>query len=508
MKSLKSALYVQFFIVLLPVVGVFVFQSYSGLARSREVNAAYDTYRIAEHKQDGYKTFMNGVSDAIDRGRLSTSALAALTAANDAKQAIDSAPWRALDAKLIQLATKLAADPSLIQLTASRTDILEIGKQLTESVNAEQTRLDTILDASYTSTKRESMAVAIVMVITLAVIVIMIRRLVLGITTPLSAAVRLANDIAAGNLDRKIDVTERNEIGELQTALSSMSKKLFDLVVKTKETADAVATSSTLMCQEFTTVTERIGQQSMQITGVSASFEQLSVSISEISHRTNEVSGQSTKAHGIAINGHKEMAKSMRTNQQIRDSVNDSNTMIAKLRASIDHIQEIAGIIKGIADQTNLLALNAAIEAARAGEQGRGFAVVADEVRKLAQHTASSTLDITSTLSEVRENADAAVASMRGVTQNSCAGVDSLNETSKHLDDIVSTANHVSELVLHIANATREQRDAIDNTAKSMAHINVLAENNSASISHANATASSVANRSLELQKLVAHFRV
>jgi aerotaxis receptor len=171
------------------------------------------------------------------------------------------------------------------------------------------------------------------------------------------------------------------------------------------------------------------------------------------------------------------------------------------LGESISRIGVIANAIKEIAEQTNLLALNAAIEAARAGEQGRGFAVVADEVRKLAERTATSTKDIAKTIAEINSISDAAVVSMQSAVTEVEGGITLIRKNGEGLKQIMSATMNVSERVDHIAAASKEQSVAGESVAQSLERITGLVDNNTQSAQDAKTSAEELAKSADELSK-------
>jgi len=183
------------------------------------------------------------------------------------------------------------------------------------------------------------------------------------------------------------------------------------------------------------------------------------------------------------------------------DTVQSSSKTIADLGAAIGKIGVIANTIKEIAEQTNLLALNAAIEAARAGEQGRGFAVVADEVRKLAERTTTSTKDIATTINEINTISEAAVKSMQGAVADVEAGVVLVHENGEGLKKIRSAMVNVGERMEHIATASREQSAASESVANSLERVSGLVDHNAQSAKDAKLAAEELAESADGLKK-------
>jgi methyl-accepting chemotaxis protein len=195
------------------------------------------------------------------------------------------------------------------------------------------------------------------------------------------------------------------------------------------------------------------------------------------------------------------MELSIAATSRVSDTVLDTSRTISDLGSAVDNIGSIANAIKEIAEQTNLLALNAAIEAARAGEQGRGFAVVADEVRKLAERTAASTKDIASTIGEINAISETAVKFMQGAITDVESGVALVHLNSEGLKKIKVAMVNVDERMEHIATATREQSAASEIVANSLERVTGLVDNNAHSARDAKLAAEDLSKSANELKK-------
>jgi methyl-accepting chemotaxis protein len=192
--------------------------------------------------------------------------------------------------------------------------------------------------------------------------------------------------------------------------------------------------------------------------------------------------------------------------RSIADSVRETAHKVQELGARSDQIGKIVGVIDDIADQTNLLALNAAIEAARAGEQGRGFAVVADEVRKLAERTTKATKEIAEMIEAVQGETRTAVEKMRSGTVQVEAGVEMTSKAGSSLNDIIDQAEHVGEMVTHIATAATEQSSATEPVNANMDQINRLASESADGAQQSAKACEQLSSLALELQSIVGRF--
>lgn len=329
-----------------------------------------------------------------------------------------------------------------------------------------------------------------------------------SITTPLNIAVDVAHKISMGDLTSKIGKTGNDEMGMLLQALGEMNLNLSKIISGVKDASNNVAGSSARLSGAAGQVSARAEVQVEQVMQVGAAMEEMAVSIAEVSEGASHVVEAAGKTQIIAQEGNKNIALGLESTRRISSSVEISSSNIEELSLEIQKISEVAKVIKDIADQTNLLALNAAIEAARAGEQGRGFAVVADEVRKLAERTSISTTNISDMVDSISSKTVAAVKSMSQVQEDVKDGASFNNLTHDILSQITVSAEEVNKLARDIASATSEQKSATSETAVSMEKISVITEENSISIHDVGDAAGTLATTAGELQRLVGQFKL
>lgn len=348
----------------------------------------------------------------------------------------------------------------------------------------------------------------VVMGVGMVVLLAFAFRLVYVINRNIRTLNQALMDVSTGNLSIKARVAQQDELGTMADSINQTVAKLHRMISDVKQAADNLAASSSGLSKETEQVSKRADVQSDRVMQVSAAMEEMSVSVTEISSGANNVASASTQTETIAQEGRENMARSIEATRRTVETVESSSAIITELSQSIGKISEITKVIKDIADQTNLLALNAAIEAARAGEQGRGFAVVADEVRKLAERTTLSTSDITSMVETIRNKTGSSVRAMEEVKREVEAGAGYSNSTSKTLNQIVEAAVQVTSLANQIASATKEQSFASEETAGNMEAISSLTEENTISIHNVGKEAGNMALTAAELQRLVGQFKL
>ncbi len=259
-----------------------------------------------------------------------------------------------------------------------------------------------------------------------------------------------------------------------------MQGKLRDVAGRINNTAEELVSAANQLSANAQQVSSSTDEQSNAASSMSAEVEQMTVSISQVSTNAANAERATNDSQEYSTKGAEIINKTASEIGNIASAVTNSSSMIADLERRSVEIQGIASVIHDIADQTNLLALNAAIEAARAGEQGRGFAVVADEVRKLAERTAKSTREISAMLASIQECTRAAVSSMdQGVSMVS-NGTNLANQAGQSIELIRENDIRVVKEVNDISVAIREQKAASEDIARSVEKIAQMAEQNSA----------------------------
>ena len=327
-----------------------------------------------------------------------------------------------------------------------------------------------------------------------------------SILTPLNRAVLAAETIAGGNLSKVIEVDGNDEPARLLGALSAMQTNL-------RKTIEQIAGSATQLgaaTEELSTVTQEasrgLQQQNNEIEQAATAVNEMTAAVEEVARNavsTSEASNQSTQA---ARQGRDRVVETVDAIQTMTHDVQNTALMIEGLAAQGRDIGKVLDVIRAIAEQTNLLALNAAIEAARAGEAGRGFAVVADEVRALAHRTAQSTQEIEKMVAGIQNGTGEAVSSMQQSNQRTQSTLEMARAAGIALEQITQSIQLINERNLVIASASEEQAQVSREVDRNLVNIRDLATQSAAGANQTSAATHELSRLAVDLNAMVARF--
>lgn len=319
-----------------------------------------------------------------------------------------------------------------------------------------------------------------------------------------AVATSVTRRIAAGDLSTNVSCPPGDnllaDIGRMQDTLRSMISTILD-------NAEHVSSAANQLLSAAEEVADRSQRQSDAASSMAASVEEMAVSIDQVRENATEAHSISENSASISEEGAAVIHSAASEMRQISEAVQASSEIVEDLGRQSDQITSIVNTIREIADQTNLLALNAAIEAARAGEQGRGFAVVADEVRKLAERTSLSTTEIATMVTRIQQGTRGAVASMQAGVAKVGSGVELASQAGESINSIRDGAQRVSQVVNSISDSISEQSHASNDIAHKIETIAQMSEESAAAVRHTADAARRLHQLSGELHAAVAQFK-
>ena len=385
-----------------------------------------------------------------------------------------------------------------------------------EQVNAVLTRLLDINndDANATNQRAKDqydMAFDLVvglLVIATALTLLFAWLLTRSITLPIAQALEAAEEVAEGNLTRPITVDGNDEAGRLLAAMAKMQHKLRDTLQRIAGSATQLASAA----EELNAVTDEsargLTQQNNEIEQAATAVNEMTSAVEEVARNAVSTSEASRNATTSAGDGRDLVQETVSAIERMSGDVQATATLIGDLANESRDIGKVLDVIRGLADQTNLLALNAAIEAARAGEAGRGFAVVADEVRALAHRTQQSTSEIERMISSIQAGTEHAVDSMRNSTERAESTLNIAKGAGMSLDTINTAIVEINERNLVIASAAEEQAQVAREVDRNLVNIRDLSVQSATGASQTSAASSELSRLAVDLNGMVGRFRL
>ncbi|MBD0685267.1 methyl-accepting chemotaxis protein [Pseudomonas sp. PSB18] len=327
-----------------------------------------------------------------------------------------------------------------------------------------------------------------------------------SITHPIGSALSAAEEIAKGNLTRPITVDGNDEAGRLLRAMSSMQEKLRDTLQRISGSATQLASAA----EELNSVTDEsargLTQQNNEIEQAATAVNEMTSAVEEVARNAVSTSEASKHATTSVGDGRDLVQETVSAIERMSADVQGTATLIGNLADESRDIGKVLDVIRGLADQTNLLALNAAIEAARAGEAGRGFAVVADEVRALAHRTQQSTSEIERMIGSIQSGTEQAVDSMRNSTERAESTLNIARGAGMSLDTINTAVVEINERNLVIASAAEEQAQVAREVDRNLVNIRDLSVQSATGANQTSAASAELSRLAVDLNSMVGRF--
>lgn len=346
----------------------------------------------------------------------------------------------------------------------------------------------------------------VVLVIAVVLATLGIRKLLAGLAALRDALTEISR--GAGDLTARLPVRSNDEVGQAATAFNHFLEQLHSMFSEVREQVTQVNRDVGTVASTTSRITQDFVRQTDELSATAATIEQVTVSIGHIADTVRETEGAMQTADSESTKSAESVEQVTREIGRIAETMGGLSSVVSRLGSRSDEIAGIVGAIKDIADQTNLLALNAAIEAARAGEQGRGFAVVADEVRKLAERTAEATVEIGRMIDSIRSEMTSAVTGMDDAQRIVSSGVDLAEQATSGIRTIQDRVSGVMVRIRDISGATSEQASATSEMAKRSEQVHAMIEASGDALHETERMLTNVNERAERLGRIVGRFRL
>jgi len=433
--------------------------------------------------------------------------------ANDQERAMleglgaDTAKYLAILDQILKQIDAGQNDQAYMRLTnelAPQGSVLD--KTLEQMIALNQQGADAAAKSAAAMYQQALWIVATTIVIALIATLLLAWRLTRSITAPINQALNVARRIASGDLSGRIDSEGRDEAAQLLTALAEMQGNLRSTIRGISESAQQLASAAEEMSSVMEQSTRGLQQQNDQIEQAATAVTEMSTAVDEVAANAVSSAEASQASNEDSRHGHVQVSETISSIQELVSAVLGASEQAEGLATQAQDISKVLEVIRGIAGQTNLLALNAAIEAARAGEAGRGFAVVADEVRSLAQRTQNSTEEIELMISSIQQGTGATVGALQSSAEQASHTLRRANSAGQALEKITASISQINQRNLVIASAAEQQALVAREVDENLVTIRDLSTQTAAGATQTSAASQELSRLAVDLNGLVTRF--
>ncbi|MDY0833444.1 methyl-accepting chemotaxis protein [Pseudomonas sp. SED1] len=480
-------------------------ESTERFAQFEAVNTAKEQFQLARYEVRGYTGNVNAETEAR--------AAAQIEKAIDGLKGLHAVFGASQQTALSSLETALGAYRSAVQnYKAANANIVSARAEMTTQGTDIVTISDKLYDIQLQRRDAESAQARSLQLIStlLALLVGIVAAVIITrqITRPLRETLAVVERIASGDLSHNIQVTRRDELGVLQQGIQRMGTTLRELISGIRDGVTQIAAAA----EELSAVTEQtsagVNSQKIETDQVATAMHEMTATVQEVARNAEQASQAASAADGEARAGDKVVAEAIAQIERLAAEVARSTDAMTHLQQESNKIGSVMDVIKAVAEQTNLLALNAAIEAARAGEAGRGFAVVADEVRGLAQRTQKSTEEIEGLVAGLQNGTQQVAAVMNNSRSLTDSSVELTRKAGVSLENITRTVSNIQSMNQQIAAAAEQQSAVAEEISRSIVNVRDVSEQTAAASDETAKSSVELARLGGQLQQMVSHFRV
>ncbi|NLS12330.1 methyl-accepting chemotaxis protein [Vibrio sp. SM6] len=399
--------------------------------------------------------------------------------------------------------------PKMVLLMVFST-LLIVSKQLWDASIFYDALLAATQDAQIAQSHYESYLVTVawqtaLMIAMFVVLLLTAARVMLKQTRYLGAAINL---MANKNLSVPFDMACKDEYGDLARELERTRSQLHDVMQLQVNASEETASLSEVLTISMSETQESAQEEFAEVDSLASAMSEMSATVLTIAENAKAASTLTSAAYEKAQSGHQYLQQSMTKMHDLSSDITSSSNVVNQVETRVDAISSVVGTIQGISEQTNLLALNAAIEAARAGEAGRGFAVVADEVRNLAQRTQTATVEIQDMIAQLQASASDAVAIMQKSVDEATDGVGLVTQAGEELDGIVNQVNQINDMNFQIASAAEQQSGVAEEMNGNLSNVRELVQASVVVVGELLETSQMMQNNVAELDKKIKLFEI